>query len=116
MMEIEISKNINSIRRLKDKISSHLNFKSSAMMRIFNHKGLEMDDADIDYLLNNQVIYVSLDGTAFNLINYINELEFTKLIKSGGFGKVYLGIIFIIKREMLFQEKNWQLRKLIFLM
>jgi hypothetical protein len=94
-MELEITKNINSIKRLKDRISSHLNFKSSALMRIYNHKGLEMDDADIDYLNNHKVIYVSLDGLQFNLANYINEFVFTKWIKSGGYGKVYLGKIIL---------------------
>ena len=94
-LEIQINKNTNSIRRLKDKIANNLNFKSSALMKLYNHKGLEMDDADIDYLINNQVIYVSLDGTKFNLINYINEFIFIKSIKSGGYGMVYLGKIIL---------------------
>jgi hypothetical protein len=60
-------------------------------MIIFNFKGLEVDEVDIQYLKDGQVLFVSLDGQAFNPINYINQHEFVKYIKSGGYGKVYVG-------------------------
>jgi hypothetical protein len=31
-------------------------------MKIYNYKGLEIDDADIEYLKDNQYLYVSFDG------------------------------------------------------
>ena len=34
-------------------------------IRIFNDKGIEIDDADISYLHSNQILYVSLDGKIF---------------------------------------------------
>ena len=59
-------------------------------MIIFNYKGIEMDETDISHLKNNQVLYVSLDGYPFNYVNYMNQYEFVKNIKSGGYGKIYL--------------------------
>ena len=35
-------------------------------IRIYDHKEQEIDDADIAYLHNNQIIYVSLDGKLIN--------------------------------------------------
>lgn len=34
-------------------------------MIIYNYKGLEIDDVDIPYLLNEQILYVSFDGIYF---------------------------------------------------
>jgi hypothetical protein len=54
----------NSLKRLKDIITSHLNIdrQYSDKIRIFNYKALEIDDSDIPHLEDNQVLYVSLDG------------------------------------------------------
>ncbi len=90
IIDIEISYNVNTLRRLRDTISSYIYCKN---VRIYNHKGLEIDDADIEYLENGQVLYVAPDGSHFSLSNYINEYEFIKWIKSGGYGMIYSGII-----------------------
>ena len=50
-----------------------------------------MENADLEYLLNNEVIYIALEGEAFNMVNYIYEYNFTKMIKAGGYGTVYFG-------------------------
>jgi len=75
-------------------------------MRIFNHKGLDLDDSDLDNLINGQVLYVSdskilnkIDKN-FNNVNYIHEYEFIKSIKSGGYGTVYLGKFLIMKPKI----------------
>ena len=73
-------------------------------IRIFTNKGMEVDDADISYLTSDQILYVSLDGILIILIvliiwkggkfdedNFALEYEFVVWIKSGGFGKVYMG-------------------------
>jgi hypothetical protein len=59
-------------------------------MIIFNSKGLEVDEVDIQYLRNGQVLFVSQDGQPFNPINYLNQYEFVKYVKSGGYGKIYI--------------------------
>lgn len=98
MIEIQLNSSINSLKRLKDMISSYIKIKGDKM-RLFNHRGLDLDESDIDYLNNSQVIYVS-DGKNFNSVNYINEYQFIKNIKSGGYGMVYLGMrILILSKE-----------------
>ncbi len=59
-------------------------------MMIFNYKGLEVDEVDIQYLKHDQVLFVSLDGQPFNSLNYLNQFEFVKYLKSGGYGKIYI--------------------------
>ena len=91
MFEMYLSSSINSLRRLKDTILSIIKVNiQTEKLRIFNYKGIEIDDADIDYLSNGQYIYISLDGSSFSTLNYIFEYEIIKEIKSGGYGKVYL--------------------------
>ncbi len=61
--KISIDYTIDTIRRLKDIILIRIN-KNYAYDRLslFNKKGLELDDNDIQYLENNESIYLSLDG------------------------------------------------------
>ncbi len=48
---------------MKDCIISNLNLKISLdKIKIYDYKEIEIDDADIPYLINNQTLYVSLDG------------------------------------------------------
>lgn len=62
--EIYINHSINSLRRLKDCIVANLvNKIPSDKIKIYDYKEIEIDDADIAYLSNNQSLYVSLDGT-----------------------------------------------------
>ena len=59
MIEITINSSINSLKRLKDAISNYFKVKNFEKLRIFNHKALELEDSDIEYLTNGQVLYVS---------------------------------------------------------
>lgn len=97
LFRITISDSINSLKRLKDKvlsyISTYLSIKTpsnSDKIRVFNYKGIEIDNADIDYLYEDQFLFISLDGSSFSISNYINEYQTVSLIKSGGYGKVFL--------------------------
>ncbi len=110
--EIQITKSINSIRRLKDKLAIELNLYNSSNIRIFNHNGLDMDDTDIEYLADNQVMYVSPDGDPFDLVNYMNEFVFIRWIKSGGFGKVFLGKLTIKKARNLIRNEEIAIKKI----
>ncbi len=68
-------------------------------IKIYNYKGIEIDNADIEYLKDKQVLYLSLNSIyninffsldePFNVVNYAREYEFIKWLKSGGYGKVY---------------------------
>ena len=91
--EIRIRPSCNSLKRLKDVILSYLELSRQYMDRmiVYNYKGLEIDDVDVPYLLAEEVLYLSIDGSNFNIINYIYEFEIVKWIKAGGYGKVFLG-------------------------
>ena len=98
-MEIPLKSSINSLLRLKDYTVSYLSLDCSVeRIRIFSYKGIEIDDSDVDYLVDGQTLFVSIDGiyiynsgSSFNMVNYLNEYIFISWIKSGGYGKVYLG-------------------------
>jgi len=73
-----------------DYIASELKYKNSTDMVIYNFKGLELDDSDIFYINNGDVLCASLDGRQFDSVNYVNMYEFIKNVKAGGYGKVYI--------------------------
>jgi hypothetical protein len=90
MSVLKIPPSINSVRRLRDYIASEVKYKSSTDMVIYNFKGLELDDSDIYYINNGDVLCAALDGRPFDSVNYINMYEFVKNVKAGGYGKVYI--------------------------
>ncbi len=61
---IYINQNVNTMKRLKDVIISALDYPRQYIDRIiiYNYKGLEIDEIDLPYLNNDQILYVSLDG------------------------------------------------------
>lgn len=75
VFEIKITNTVNSLKRLKDCILSHTGKCSLDKIRIFNNKGIEIDDADICYLSSDQILYVSLDGIFINFI-ILNRWKF----------------------------------------
>lgn len=75
--EIKINKSVNSIERLKNIIISNYlqnKYRKTEKTIIYSYNGLELDDADINYLENNQVLYLSVDGMMllyyFYIINF----------------------------------------------
>ena len=91
--KIEVTENINTIQKLKDLILFSKKSINSPpeKIRLFNHKGIELDELDLPYLKDSPMIYLSLDNKEFNNINYYYEYKVIKPIKSGGFGQVLLG-------------------------
>ena len=89
---IEITSTINSVRRLKETIaySKELSRSSIDKMKVYNHRGIEVDDIDISDLKNDDILYLDLNGDDFSVNNYINEYEFVKFVKEGGFSEVYI--------------------------
>lgn len=99
---------VTTINRLKMAILKKLNIPNSPTvmekMKIFNIKGIEIDDMDIEYLTHKQVLYLSLDGTQFNMVNYVNEYKFLYSIKSGGYGKVFAAESLLTGDEFAIKE------------
>ena len=91
--KIKITQDINTISKLKELIlftKNKVNY-SQDKVRLFNHKGIELEDADLKLIKDSPLIYLSYDNKPFSNLNYYYEFKFIKPIKSGGFAKVYLG-------------------------
>ena len=91
--KIQVTKDINTIQKLKDLILFSKKSISSPpeKIRLFSHKGMELEDLDLPYLKDSPLIYISLDNKEFNNVNYYYEYKIIKPIKSGGFAQVLLG-------------------------
>jgi hypothetical protein len=68
MFKVHLDESINSLRRLKEKISDKIGKFNYERSKIYNYKGLELDDNDIQYLENHDSLYISLDGKLGRLI------------------------------------------------
>lgn len=92
--KILITNETDSITKLKELIILITKNKVNATidkLRLFNRQGLELEDADLKFLKDSPLIYVSFDNKGFTNLNYYNQYKFIKPIKSGGFAEVYLG-------------------------
>ena len=91
--KIKITQDLNTISKLKELIlftKNKVNY-SQDKVRLFNHKGIELEDADLKLIKDSPLIYLSYDNKPFSNLNYYYEFKFIKPIKSGGFAQVYLG-------------------------
>ena len=92
IIEILITKEINTYKKLKEAIIYEKNLPKSLYekMKIYNNLEIEIDDTEVENLTQNDILYLSLDGSKFSELNYINQYEILKFIKSGGYGEVLL--------------------------
>ena len=89
---LKITPKINTLKKLKEYIKYEKNSsKNIEKIKIYNDKGMEIDDADVENLINNELLYISFDNSNFNILNYVNQYQIIKPIKSGGYGEVLLG-------------------------
>ena len=113
---IEDFKNMN-IRRLKDCIKFHIknnNLESKILeiphktffeiTHIYTINELDLEDYDIQYLTNDDILFFTIDQTPFKITNHYYQYEFIKCIKSGGFGKVYLAKNVITQKEYAIKQ------------
>ena len=91
--KIKVGNDIDTISKLKELILFKKNKVnvSPDKVRLFNHKGFDLEDADLKLLKDSPLIYISYDNKDFSNLNYYFEYKFIKPIKSGGFAQVYLG-------------------------
>ena len=59
-------------------------------MKIYNNKEIEIDDTEVGNLQPNDILYLDLEGNKFTQLNFLNQYEIIKFIKSGGYGEVLL--------------------------
>ena len=91
--KIKVGNDIDTISKLKELILFKKNKVnvSPDKVRLFNHIGFDLEDADLKLLKDSPLIYISYDNKDFSNLNYYFEYKFIKPIKSGGFAQVYLG-------------------------
>ena len=105
--KIRVKNEINTISQLKELILFKRNKVNVTpdKVKLFNHKGLEMEDADLKLIKESPLIYISYDNKSFSNLNYYNEYKFIKPIKSGGFAQVFLGEN-VLNKKMVAIKKN----------
>ena len=90
--ELKIPKEINTLKKLKDLIIYEKKYSKSSFnkMKIYNNKEIEIDDTEVGNLQSNDILYLDLEGNKFTQLNFLNQYEIIKFIKSGGYGEVLL--------------------------
>ena len=94
-------KNIPSLKYLKELIlktiitSKELNsifshIKFSQIHILYNEREIPLEDNDIQYLKQNEIIFFTFDSSSFKSSNHLNQYKFIRWIKSGGYGQVFL--------------------------
>ena len=106
--KVEVTKDINTIPKLKDLIlfSNNTINLPPEKIRLFSHKGMELEEIDLPYLKDSPLIYISLDNKDFNNINYYYEYKIIKPIKSGGFGEVLLGEHVLTQKKVAIKKTD----------
>ena len=94
-------KNIPSLKYLKELIlktiitSKELNsifshIKFSQIHILYNEREIPLEDNDIQYLKQDEIIFFTFDSSSFKSNNHLNQYKFIRWIKSGGYGQVFL--------------------------
>ena len=79
--KISSSKELNSIFSISDFTRVHT---------LYNEKEIPLDETDIKYLKQNEIIFFTFDSGSFKSSNHFNQYKFIRWIKSGGYGQVFL--------------------------
>ena len=82
-----ILKHIISTKELNS-LFSHLKFNH--IHTLYNVKEIPLDETDIQYLKDNDLIFFTFDNSSFKSSNHYNQYPFIRWIKSGGYGQVFL--------------------------
>jgi len=57
---------------------------------IYNKQGIQIFPEDIDFIKADDVLYIAMDGEAFNFCAILDDYNRHEKIGEGGFGQVYL--------------------------
>lgn len=81
-----------SLKRLKELLISSTNVLSKNVDKIilFKDNGIPLDEYDIENLQSNQIIFYSENNQHFSQSNQYHLYTFIKMLKGGGYGKVFL--------------------------
>ena len=86
-----------------------LSRKYDSIKHLFTKNENELEDFDIPYLKNNDILFFSFDLLGiYKSSNNFYQYEFIKWIKSGGFGSIFLAREISTKEEYAIKEINVQ--------
>ena len=96
-----ILKTIISTKELNS-LFSHL--KPTQIHTLYNVKEIPLDDTDIQYLKQDEIIFFTFENSSFKSSNYFNQYRFIRWIKSGGYGQVFLSKHVYTKKEYAIKQ------------
>ena len=85
-----IKKAITSNKELNSLFSHFYSDHQIQINHLYNQKEILLEDSDIQYLKQNEIIFFTFDNSSFKSSNHYNQYQFIRWIKSGGFGQVFL--------------------------
>ena len=100
-----IIKTIISNKDLNTKFSHYFSDHQIQINYLYNQKEILLEDADIQYLKQNEIIFFTFDNSSFKSSNHFNQYQFIKWIKSGGYGQVFLS-------KHVYSEKQYAIKQI----
>ncbi len=107
---MKIFRSTSSLEQLKAQVKKALKKKYDEIkiIRLFNHKGFEVDEDEVYDVLNSNLLFVSIKGEGFSYVNYINRFNLHSLVKLSEIEENTTHIVTkdILNNETLFASKK----------
>jgi hypothetical protein len=100
-----ISKTISSKKELSSLFPHPHSYYENQINHLYNQKEILLEDTDIQYLKQDEIIFFTFDNSSFKSSNHLNQYEFIRWIKSGGFGQVFLS-------KHVYTEKQYAIKQI----
>ena len=100
-----IIKTIISNKELNSIFSHFYSDHQIQINHLYNQKEILLEDSDIQYLKQNEIIFFTFDNSSFKSSNHFNQYQFIRWIKSGGYGQVFLA-------KQIYSEKQYAIKQI----
>jgi len=100
-----IIKAIISNKELNSKFSHYFSEHQAQINHLYTQKEILLENSDIQYLKQNEIIFFTFDNSSFKSSNHYNQYQFIKWIKSGGYGQVFLS-------KHVFTQKQYAIKQI----
>ena len=100
-----IIKTIISNKDLSTKFSHYFSDHQPQIYHLYNQKEILLEDSDIQYLKQNEIIFFTFDNSSYKSNNHFNQYQFIRWIKSGGYGQVFLS-------KHVYSEKQYAIKQI----
>ena len=100
-----IIKTIISNKELNSIFSHFYSDHQIQINHLYNQNEILLEDSDIQYLKQNEIIFFTFDNSSFKSSNHFNQYQFIRWIKSGGYGQVFLA-------KQIYSEKQYAIKQI----